>query len=60
MKLLLIHSDYIEYEARDETPVAEEDAVLEGRLEEALTAFIAVESGDEEGVPEQAVDDTRR
>ena len=50
MKLLLIHSDYIEYEARDETPVAEDDAALEGRLEEALTAFIAVESGDEEGV----------
>jgi threonyl-tRNA synthetase len=50
MKLLLIHSDYIEYEAREETPVAEEDAQLEGRLEEALTAFIAVESGDEEGV----------
>ena len=52
MKLLLIHSDYIEYEAKDETPVAEEDAALEGRLEEALTAFIAVESGDEEGVDE--------
>jgi threonyl-tRNA synthetase len=50
MKILLIHSDYIEYEAKDETPVAEEDAALEGRLEEALTAFIAVESGDEEGV----------
>lgn len=50
MKLLLIHSDYIEYEAKDETPVAEEGAALEGRLEEALTAFIAVESGDEEGV----------
>jgi len=50
MKLLLIHSDYIEYEAKDETPVAEEDAALEGRLEEGLTAFIAVESGDEEGV----------
>ena len=60
MKLLLIHSDYIEYEAKDETPVAEEDAPLEGRLEEALTAFIAVESGDEEGVDdvvEGAVDE---
>jgi len=60
MKLLLIHSDYIEYEARDETPVAEEDASLEGRLEEALTVFVAVESGDEEGVDdvvEGAVDE---
>ncbi|MGK2229868.1 MAG: threonyl-tRNA synthetase [Methanobacteriota archaeon] len=60
MKLLLIHSDYIEYEARDETPVAEDEPALEGRLEEALTAFIAVEEGDEEdvdGVVEGAVEE---
>ncbi len=55
MKLLLIHSDYIEYEAREETPVAEDEAALEGRLEEALTAFIAVEEGDEEDI-ESVVD----
>jgi len=60
MKLLLIHSDYIEYEAKDDTPVAEEDAEMEGRLEEALTAFIAVEETDEddvEGVVEGALDE---
>ncbi len=52
MKLLLIHSDYIEYEAREETPVAEDrsDVDLEGRLDEALTTFVAVESADEEDV----------
>lgn len=50
MKLLLIHSDFIEYEAREETPVAEEDVEPTGRLEEALTAFVAVESGDADDV----------
>ncbi|MFB6284439.1 MAG: threonine--tRNA ligase [Halobacteria archaeon] len=50
MKLLLIHSDYIEYEAKKETPVAEDDIEPSGRLEEALTAFVAVESGDAEDV----------
>lgn len=50
MKLLLIHSDYIEYEVKKSTPVAEEieESFKTGRLDEALTAFIAVESRDEE------------
>jgi len=41
MQLLLIHSDYIEYETKKQTPVAEkiEDSLKSGRLEEALTAF---------------------
>jgi len=43
MKLLLIHSDYIEYEVKDKD-----------RLEEALTAFTAVEKVDEKS-PRQAV-----
>ncbi|MBP2030944.1 threonyl-tRNA synthetase [Methanohalophilus levihalophilus] len=60
MKLLLIHSDYIEYEVKKSTPVAEEieESFKTGRLDEALTAFIAVESRDEESpssVVEKAV-----
>ncbi|HUL61555.1 MAG TPA: threonyl-tRNA synthetase editing domain-containing protein, partial [Methanocella sp.] len=49
MQLLLIHSDFIEYEVKRSTPVAEpiEDAAKTGRLEEALTAFVAVEKPDE-------------
>ena len=49
MQLLLIHSDFIEYEVKKSTPVAEriEDAAKSGRMEEALTAFVAVEKPDE-------------
>ena len=49
MQLLLIHSDYIEYEAQRPTKFAEkiEDSAKKGRLEEALCAFIAVEKTDE-------------
>jgi threonyl-tRNA synthetase len=54
MQLLLIHSDYIEYEVKKSTPVAEEieDSFKTGRLEEALTAFIAVEKIDESSIDE--------
>ncbi|KQC13185.1 MAG: threonine--tRNA ligase, partial [Methanosaeta sp. SDB] len=47
-----MHSDYIEFEAKRPTPVAEkvEEAEKSGRLEEALCAFIAVEKVDEEDV----------
>ncbi|TAH60300.1 MAG: threonine--tRNA ligase, partial [Methanosarcina mazei] len=56
MQLLLIHSDYIEYETKKQTPVAEkiEESLKSGRLEEALTAFTAVESVDEAN-PEEAI-----
>jgi threonyl-tRNA synthetase len=51
--LLLIHSDYIEFEAKRPTPVAEDVGEEEkaGRMEEALCAFIAVEKIDEDDVP---------
>ncbi|NYT18890.1 MAG: threonine--tRNA ligase, partial [Methanosarcinales archaeon] len=57
MQLLLIHSDYIEYEVKKSTPVAEkiEESFKKGRLEEALTAFVAVESFDESD-PQQVVE----
>jgi threonyl-tRNA synthetase len=49
VQLLFIHSDYIEYEAKEKTRVAEEleAARRKERIEEALVAFIAVERGDE-------------
>lgn len=49
MQMLLIHSDYIEYETKKKTKMAEEisEEMKSGRLEEALTAFIAVEKCDE-------------
>jgi len=50
MRLLLIHSDHIEYEARKKTKVAEEVAVPKDALDEALAVFCAVESVDEENI----------
>ncbi len=50
MQLLLIHSDFIEFEAKRPTKMAEDivDSAKKGRLEEALCAFIAVEKFDED------------
>jgi threonyl-tRNA synthetase len=49
MKTLYIHADYMEYEVKKPTPVAEEidEAHHKGRLEEVLVAFITVEKRDE-------------
>ncbi|MEI7857417.1 MAG: threonine--tRNA ligase [Methanomicrobiales archaeon] len=63
MRLLLIHSDYIEYEAKKKTKIAEECTVLSDREEEALTVFCAVESIDEEdleGVVLQAIAEVKK
>ncbi|KYK20317.1 threonine--tRNA ligase [Thermoplasmatales archaeon SG8-52-4] len=55
MKLLLIHSDFIEYEVKDKAiKNPEEIKTKTDRLEEALTAFTAVEKIDEKS-PHQAV-----
>jgi threonyl-tRNA synthetase len=55
MKLLLIHSDYIEYEVRDKAiKLPEKTKIKSDRFEEALTAFTAVEKVDEKS-PDQAV-----
>ena len=50
MQLLLIHSDFIEFEAKRPTKMAEEieEQARKGRMEEALCAFIAVEKFDED------------
>ena len=63
MRLLLIHSDYIEYEAKKKTKMAEECSVLSDREDEALTVFCAVESIDEEdldGVVLQGIEEIKK
>ncbi len=64
MKLLLIHADYLEYEATEKTQVAEEipDEQKSGRAEETLVAFMAIEEDDEsetEAVIENAFEEIR-
>jgi len=55
MKLLLIHSDYIEYEVKDKAiSNPEEIDIKKDRMEEVLTVFVAVEKIDEKS-PKQAV-----
>ena len=48
MRLLLIHADYLEFEAKQPTPAAEEvpEGLKSGRVEEVLVAFSAVEEED--------------
>ena len=50
MRLLLIHSDSMEYEAREKTRIAEECSLLVDGMQEALTVFTAVEQADGDGV----------
>jgi threonyl-tRNA synthetase len=55
MKLLLIHSDYIEYEIKEKAiKNPEETRIRNDRFEEALTAFTAIEKIDEKS-PRQVV-----
>jgi threonyl-tRNA synthetase len=66
MRLLFIHSDHLEFETTDQAGpdgLAETEGVpMEGRMEDCVTAFMTVESGDEsdiEGVVENAVEELR-
>ncbi|MFB6353756.1 MAG: threonine--tRNA ligase [Halobacteriales archaeon] len=66
MRLLFIHSDYLEFEATETAGpegLAETEGVpMEGRLEDCVTVFISVESGDEsdpDGVVENAAVELR-
>ncbi|MBA3043752.1 threonine--tRNA ligase, partial [archaeon] len=47
MKLLFIHSDYIEYEAKEKLRFAEDIKEKKHRIEECLVVFTAVEKDDE-------------
>jgi threonyl-tRNA synthetase len=65
MRLLFIHSDHLEFETTQKVndDLAETEGVaLDGRMEDCVTAFISVESGDEEnldGVVANAADELR-
>lgn len=60
MKLLLIHSDFIEYEVKEKAiPHPEDTSITKDRFDEALTVFIAVEKVDEKA-PLQAVDEAAK
>ncbi len=54
MKILLIHSDYLRYEVKKDTPVAEEieEEMKRGEMEECLSVFTAVEERDQSKVKE--------
>ncbi|HEY3420327.1 MAG TPA: threonine--tRNA ligase [Methanomassiliicoccales archaeon] len=57
MKTLYIHADYMEYESKKPTPVAEKDIpedMHKGRAEEVLVAFTTVEKQDQDNVEEVA------
>ena len=49
MRILLIHSDYLNYNVKNKTPVAEdiEEAKKEGSFDDSLVVFTAVEKDDE-------------
>lgn len=49
MRILRIHSDYLNYNVKNKTPVAEEieDAKKQGAFDESLVVFTAVEKDDE-------------
>jgi len=61
MKLLLVHADYMEYEAKKATKIAEDvDKERKSiRVEEPLVAFVAVEKGDNEKLAEAAVNEIK-
>jgi len=49
LRILLVHADYLEFEAKQRPPVAEEVPAEQrsGRLEEVLVVFTAAEEEDE-------------
>lgn len=56
MRVLLIHSDYLKYEAKDKTKIAEEinEEMKKGFFKESLVVFTAVEKEDEDD-PQQVI-----
>ena len=62
MRLLQLHSDFIEYEPiekeiRDAEDIASKSKV---RLEDLVVVFVAVENGDDESVAKAAVDEVKK
>ena len=65
MRILLIHSDYLNYNVKNKTPVAEdiEEAKKEGSFDDSLVVFTAVEKDDEnnpEGIVENLVKEVKK
>ncbi len=62
MRLLQLHSDFIEYEPIDKEIKDAEDIASKSkvRLEDLVVAFVAVESGDDESVAKAAVDEIKK
>lgn len=52
MRILLIHADYLEFEIKQPTPLAEKvtEELKKGRVDEVLVSFISVESEDEANI----------
>jgi len=59
MKLLLIHADYMEYEVKKKTKLAEPFEGKGERVEEVLVVFTSVEKGDDENVVKKAAVEVR-
>lgn len=59
--MVSIHSDYLEYEVTDDTPVAEEipDEMKSDRMDEVLAVLVAVESVDEQN-PDYIVENAEK
>ena len=65
MRILLIHSDYLNYNVKNKTPVAEdiEEAKKEGSFDDSLVIFTAVEKDDEnnpEGIVKNLVSEVKK
>ena len=65
MRILLIHSDYLNYNVKNKTPVAEEieEAKMEGSFDDSLVVFTAVEKDDEnnpEGIVKNLVSEIKK
>jgi threonyl-tRNA synthetase len=60
MRILQLHSDFIEYKPlKKEVAMAEEAEKKATRLEELVVLFTSVEEGDDEAVAKQAVDEVK-
>ncbi len=59
MRLLLIHADYIEYEVKEKTKIAEDFEGRGDKVDEVLVVFTSVEKGDNEEVVKKAAEEIK-
>lgn len=59
MRILLIHSDHLEYKITSKTKIAEdiEDSLKQGSMKDCLSVFVAVEEGDDDSVVENTINE---